>query len=92
MITLQIAVADNGIGIAKEHQNHIFSIFEQVDGSMNRKYDGTGLGLHIVKRIVEMMDGNIWVNSELGQGSKFTFTCKVGRIIALRESRTRRAT
>ena len=76
-ITLQVSVTDNGIGIQKEHQSAIFSIFEQVDGSISRKYDGTGMGLPIAKRIVEMMGGNIWVESELGKGAKFTFTCRL---------------
>jgi signal transduction histidine kinase len=76
-ITLKVEIADNGIGIAEEHKCHIFNVFEQVDGSMSRKYDGTGIGLPMVKRIIEMMGGKIWVESEFGKGAKFIFTCKV---------------
>jgi signal transduction histidine kinase len=78
-ITLKVEVADNGIGIADEHQRLIFNVFEQVDGSLSRKYDGTGIGLPMVKRIVEMMGGKIWVESEFDKGAKFIFTCKVRR-------------
>jgi PAS domain S-box-containing protein len=77
MIVLQISVADTGIGIEKEKQSHIFNIFEQVDGSYTRKYNGTGLGLPVAKRIIEMMDGHIWVESEPDKGAKFIFTCKM---------------
>ena len=76
-VTLQIIVADNGIGISEEQQKNIFSIFEQADSGLNREYGGVGLGLSISKRIVEMMEGKIWVESELGKGSKFYFTCKL---------------
>ena len=76
-ITLQIEVADNGIGISKEHQHKLFAIFEQVDGGLTRKYGGIGIGLALSKRIVDMMGGNIWVESELGKGAKFYFTCKL---------------
>ena len=75
-VTLQFEITDNGIGISKEHQNGIFDVFTQVDESMTRKHDGAGLGLSMSKRIIEMMDGKIWVESELGKGSKFIFTCK----------------
>ncbi|MDR2531276.1 MAG: PAS domain-containing protein [Oscillospiraceae bacterium] len=76
-VILQIIVADNGIGIKKEHQVHIFNVFEQVDGSNTRKYGGAGLGLPMARRIVEMMGGKIWVDSDLDKGAKFTFTCKL---------------
>ena len=79
IVTLQIEVTDNGIGMSKEQQKKIFSVFEQVDGSPSSKYDGIGLGLALSKRIVEFMGGAIWVDSELGKGSKFTFTCKLQR-------------
>jgi len=72
---LQIFVEDNGIGISEEQQNGIFTIFEQADGSASRKHGGIGLGLALSKRIVEMMDGDIWIDSELGKGARFTFTC-----------------
>lgn len=77
IITLQIEVSDNGIGISKEQQDKLFSIFEQADGSLSREYGGIGLGLALSKRIIEMMDGDIWVESELGKGSKFYLTCKL---------------
>ena len=79
MITIQIEVTDNGIGISKEQQDKLFSIFEQADGSLSREYGGIGLGLALSKRIIEMMDGDIWVESELGKGSKFYLTCKLKR-------------
>ncbi|MCX7920210.1 MAG: ATP-binding protein [bacterium] len=71
---VQIAVQDTGIGIAKEDQERIFNEFEQVDGSRARKYEGTGLGLALTKRLVELHGGKIWVESELGKGSTFIFT------------------
>ena len=76
-VILKIEVADNGIGMSKEQQGKLFSVFEQLDGSMTRKYGGVGLGLIISKRIVELMGGDIWVDSELGHGSKVGFTCKL---------------
>ena len=75
--TIQIEVIDNGIGISKEQQEDIFKLFEQVDKNVTRAYNGAGLGLPVAKRIIEMMDGTIWVESELGKGSKFGFTCKL---------------
>ncbi|MDR2569447.1 MAG: GAF domain-containing sensor histidine kinase, partial [Oscillospiraceae bacterium] len=71
-ITLRIVISDNGIGIDKEHQNSIFNIFEQVDGGHKRKHEGTGLGLPIARRIIEIMGGTIRVDSELNKGAKFT--------------------
>jgi len=76
-VTIQIDITDNGIGIAKEEQEAIFQLFEQVDKTVTRVYGGAGLGLPVAKRIVELMDGKIWVESELGKGSKFSFTCKL---------------
>jgi signal transduction histidine kinase/CheY-like chemotaxis protein len=72
--TLQIEVADTGIGISPEQQSKLFMPFAQADNSISRKYGGTGLGLAISKRIIEMMDGVLWVESELNNGSKFYFT------------------
>ena len=74
VLTLQVEVIDNGIGIEKENQDKLFSSFEQADGSITRKFGGTGLGLAISKKIVEMMGGRIWVESEPGEGAKFAFT------------------
>lgn len=74
--TLQFEVIDNGIGISPEQQAQIFNPFEQADGGLARKYGGTGLGLTISKGIVELMGGRIWIESELEQGSKFSFFIK----------------
>jgi len=75
--TLQISVNDTGIGITKEQQKKLFRSFEQAESSTTRKYGGSGLGLAISKNIVEMMGGKIWVQSEPGKGSTFTFTIQV---------------
>ena len=74
-LKLQFEVIDNGIGISEEQQKGLFTIFEQADGSNTRKHGGIGIGLALSKRIVEMMNGDIWVESELNKGAKFTFTC-----------------
>jgi len=71
---IEIFVQDTGIGIAPEHHKKIFERFYQVNGSSTRKYAGVGLGLAIAKNIVELHGGNIWVESQLGKGSKFIFT------------------
>ena len=76
-VMLQIEVIDNGIGISKERQDKIFSLFEQGEGSTTRERGGIGLGLPISKRIAEMMGGKILVESEPGKGAKFTFICKM---------------
>jgi signal transduction histidine kinase len=75
---LEFSVVDSGIGISQEQQGKLFKSFEQADSSVSRNYGGTGLGLAISKRIVEMMDGTIWVDSEPGKGSTFAFTIHVG--------------
>jgi len=74
--TIRFAVKDSGIGISKEQQERLFMLFEQADGSISRKFGGTGLGLAISKRIVTMMGGHIWVESELGHGASFMFEIK----------------
>jgi signal transduction histidine kinase len=76
---VQIAVSDTGIGIAPEDQEAIFEEFRQVGGDYARKREGTGLGLTLAKKFVELHGGKIWVESEVGKGSTFTFTLPVKR-------------
>ncbi len=71
---VQIDVIDTGIGIAPEDMGRLFEAFSQVDGSTTRQVGGTGLGLTISKEFIEMMGGRIWVESEVGVGSTFSFT------------------
>jgi hemerythrin-like metal-binding protein len=78
--TLEIGVTDTGIGISPEQQARLFNSFEQAEVSTTRKFGGTGLGLAISKRIVEMMDGKIWIESELGKGASFIFTVQMKRM------------
>ena len=72
LVDLQIKVIDSGIGIEKSNYNSLFDTFSQQSGQISRKYGGTGLGLAITKRLVELMDGEINVESEIGRGSCFT--------------------
>ncbi len=75
-ITLAFSVQDTGIGIAQEDQDKLFKAFSQVDGSSTRRYSGTGLGLVICNKLVQLMGGDISVESKLGHGSAFNFTIK----------------
>jgi len=74
MRAVRVSVRDSGIGVPPEHQKRVFDPFFQVDNSSTREYGGTGLGLSIVKRLVEAHGGVVWVDSEAGKGSTFSFT------------------
>lgn len=73
-LLLQFSIIDTGVGIAAEKQQRVFEAFEQADASTTRRYGGTGLGLTISTKLVELMGGRIWLESQPGRGSRFHFT------------------
>jgi signal transduction histidine kinase len=78
-VMLRFSVADSGIGIPREKWQSIFDAFSQADGSITRRYGGTGLGLTISSRLVRMFGGEMWIESEVGNGTTFHFTARFGR-------------
>jgi len=82
-VVLRFLVQDTGIGVPPDKQELIFQPFSQADGSMTRRYGGTGLGLTISTRLVELMGGQIWLDSEPGRGSSFYFTAVLRRPAAV---------
>ncbi len=76
--SVRVEVGDTGIGIAPEHHDLVFREFAQVDPSPSRRHHGTGLGLTIARRLVELNGGRIWVESKLGHGSRFFFSLPAG--------------
>lgn len=83
IIDIQFDIEDSGIGMNDEQINRLFQSFSQADNSITRKYGGTGLGLTICKNFIELMNGHIWVESELGKGSIFSFIiqCQRGKLV-----------
>jgi signal transduction histidine kinase len=77
-VRLRFSVADSGIGIPLDKWQSIFDAFSQADGSITRRYGGTGLGLTISSRLVRMFNGEIWLDSEVGSGTTFHFTAGFG--------------
>jgi signal transduction histidine kinase len=78
--SLLVEVGDSGVGIAPEHHDLIFREFAQVDSTPSRPHHGTGLGLTIARKLVELHGGQIWVKSALGDGSRFYFTIPINPV------------
>ena len=74
---VEISVVDAGVGISKEDQKKLFQPFQQLDLSVSKKHQGTGLGLSLCKKIIELHSGRIWVESEKGKGSRFIFVIPI---------------
>jgi two-component system sensor histidine kinase/response regulator len=89
VVELQLSVSDTGIGIPEDKQQSIFEAFTQADTSVTRRFGGTGLGLAISSRIATLMGGRMWVTSEVGKGSTFSFTAKFTLAPAPGEARKR---
>ncbi|MCG6145650.1 ATP-binding protein [Leptospira bandrabouensis] len=89
-VVIRFEVHDTGIGIAPDKLKFVFEKFTQASGDTTRKYGGSGLGLAISKGLVELMKGNLELESELGKGSKFSFTfpCKIGKINSISQKHT----
>ncbi len=81
-LTLEFSVTDTGIGLAESTMNNLFQSFSQADSSITRKFGGTGLGLSICKELSGLMGGEVWVESKLGEGSKFTFNIVCEEVIS----------
>ncbi len=83
---LLISIRDTGVGIKPEHIPIVFEQFRQIDGSLNRRVGGTGLGMPITKNLIELHGGKVWIESVYGQGSTFWFTIPRRRITPIRDT------